>query len=555
MRRLLLALKPLLATVMAGLLLFSHSGLAALSFSEFEPGDRPAEYALSGDISLDFSEVKIAELKGEGWLQGQHGPLPPIVFSVVSDDRYVVPIQRSVQTTDNLYWDYIVGAGQSWQEGSKSVASLPFTLIFRWVNCSHNGAIKLTYDDKRITRAELLVGQETCHFKRVNIAGRGKADYRPGVHTSSDEVLVQFREERARRWPVYTLEDFERDHQAVDLRLFRTGLPDDDDLSTLGFYYQGKHYNGGCNTRFGPYPYCDDMVMTSFSTAKSAFAGLALLSLAEEFGPDVMKTRIVDLLPEAKDAKGDWRGVTLDHVADMTTGNFAIRSPMADADPGGFYTDGDRAQKLLAAFNSPYAEPPGEVFIYQTADTFIQIAAMDAYLQQHSKAHTDAFDYVVDRIYKPLHVSPDVLFTRRTRDDGLFNSGTAFGGMGMFWTTDAVVKVADFLQTGGKIDGRQLLHAELLEATLQRDPDDRGMETDFFNFLYNNNLWAVALKPFGPEYGCNPHVTWMSGLSGVRVYLMPNDLVVYYFNDAQAFPLPGQIAAANKIKRFCPPAS
>ena len=41
-----------------------------------------------------------------------------------------------------------------------------------------------------------------------------------------------------------------------------------------------------------------------------------------------------------------------------------------------------------------------------------------------------------------LNVQPEVWFSRRTRDHDTANSGTAFGGMGMWWTTDAIVKVA-----------------------------------------------------------------------------------------------------------------
>jgi hypothetical protein len=43
----------------------------------------------------------------------------------------------------------------------------------------------------------------------------------------------------------------------------------------------------------------------------------------------------------------------------------------------------------------------------------------------------------------------------------------------------------------------------------------------------------------------------MSGLSGVRVFMMPNGLIYYYFNDAQAFPTVEPILAADKLRAFC----
>ena len=44
----------------------------------------------------------------------------------------------------------------------------------------------------------------------------------------------------------------------------------------------------------------------------------------------------------------------------------------------------------------------------------------------------------------------------------------------------------------------------------------------------------------------------MSGLSGIRVIMMPNGLIFYYFNDSQAFPITEQIEAANQVRSSCP---
>jgi hypothetical protein len=516
------------------------------SYDRFQPGAAPAAIALEGSLLLNFSALPVVEISSESWLAGDNGTMPVFKFTVVADDGFVIPVKRGLNVTDGI-WDYVIGVGRSWNAGNKSIASVPLTLIYRSVNCAHNGAIRIEYDATRITRAEILLGQETCHFKRVDVSGTGSASYEPHAVPNRQDIIISHRMERSQRIPVHSFDEFSRDHPTVDFELFETGLPKNHDLTTHGFYYQGKHYNGGCTSRFGAYPFCSDMLMTSFSTAKTAYAGLALMAMAEEFGMAVYDAHIDDLLPETAQSKGDWTGVTLNHVSDMATGNFAVRSPMADADPGGFYYDSDRAHKLDAAFNSPNAEPPGKVFIYQTADTFIQVAAMDAFLRL--KGMPDSFEYLVERIYRPLGVQPDVLFTRRTSDDGVINSGTAFGGMGLFWTTDSAVKIARFMMGDGKIEDRQVVHPAALDATMQRDPNDRGMDTEFYNYLYNNNMWGIEVT--GPAYSCKPHVVWMSGLSGVRIIFMPNGLIHYYFNDAQAFPLAAQIQAANKLAPFC----
>lgn len=91
----------------------------------------------------------------------------------------------------------------------------------------------------------------------------------------------------------------------------------------------------------------------------------------------------------------------------------------------------------------------------------------------------------------------------------------------MWWTTDAVVKVARMmLLDHGQINGKQVLHPDALAATMQLDPDDRGMQTRFYNNLYNNNTWAVPTAFLGEQFTCDAYVTIMSGLSGVRIMMM-----------------------------------
>ncbi|HJN51384.1 MAG TPA: hypothetical protein QF924_13040 [Pseudomonadales bacterium] len=368
--------------------------------------------------------------------------LPGLVVTLVSDGQDLIPVSRGLQTTSDPVWDYFISPGRSWQGEDGPVASLPLTLIFRATGCSHNGLIRMQYNAKEVTDTRILVGQETCHFLRADIWGRGKSVYQPVKVPGSDEIRAAWRNEKQNRIPILSLSDFVRDHPTADVELFRTGLPTDHDLSTFGFYYMGRHYNAGCMTRHGPYPYCDQMLMTSFSTAKSAYAAIALMAMAQEFGEEVYDETIASLLPEAEEAKGKWDDVTLNHIGDMASGNFSNSAPMADPGPGLFYAGLDRDGKLAAAFLWPNAKPAGEFFVYQTADTFIQVNAMDAYLRKRRADITDSFDYLIARVLKPLNVQPEVWFSRRTRDHDTANSGTAFGGMGMWWTTDAIVKVA-----------------------------------------------------------------------------------------------------------------
>ena len=523
-----------------------------LSTDLFSPGSKLATVQFEGELAFDFSDAHIKQLSHVDFLPDGAPALPILAVTLIADGQDLIPVSRGLRTTDDPVWDYFISPGKSWQEGSASLASLPLTLIYRPTGCTHNGLIRFRYSATEVTDARILMGQETCHFLRADISGRGKVTYRQSKLSETNEIRTAWRTEKRARLRTFSLDEFAVDHPAVDIDLFKTGLPTDHDLSTFGFYYMGKHYNAGCMTRHGPYPYCEQMLMTSFSTAKTAYAAIALMTMAQEFGDEVYDATILSLLPEAEKAKGRWHDVTLNHIGDMASGNFSNSSPMADPGPGSFYMDLDRDAKLAAAFLWPNAKPAGEQFVYQTADTFIQINAMDAYLQKQHTDFTDSFDYLVARVLSPLTVQPEVWFSRRTRDDGTANSGTAFGGMGMWWTADAIVKVARLmLLDDGVIDGKQVLHPMALSSTMQRNSQDRGMQMGFRGYMYNNNTWALPVRDLGEQFSCDPYVTLMSGLSGVRVFMMPNGLIFYYFNDAQAFPTIEAILAADKLEAVC----
>ena len=167
-----------------------------------------------------------------------------------------------------------------------------------------------------------------------------------------------YADERANRIPTRPFTDLISKY-GIDIDHLMTGLPTDHNLTTAGMLIDGIHYTDGCTTRSGPYPHCEYMLLTSFSTAKTAFPAVVLMALANEVGLDVYRSRIIDYLPEAAEAPGTWETVTFDHVGDMTSGNYTNPSPLADAGPGDFYADLDRAGKLAAAFSWPNGSPPG----------------------------------------------------------------------------------------------------------------------------------------------------------------------------------------------------
>jgi hypothetical protein len=65
----------------------------------------------------------------------------------------------------------------------------------------------------------------------------------------------------------------------VDVSAFGRGVTPEH-MTWYGVVVNGVNYLGGCQTRFGIYPYCESMRATSYSTAKSAFPSIALMPSA-----------------------------------------------------------------------------------------------------------------------------------------------------------------------------------------------------------------------------------------------------------------------------------
>src|SRR5262249_43150629 len=163
--------------------------------------------------------------------------------------------------------DYFVGPGRVWSENGRARGSLPITLMNRFgiINCAHNGLIAFSYTAKKIDDVQVLFDQETCHFLKFDAWGAGRATYAPHRVDARAAIGAAFAQERADRIPTKPLAALAADRGADVTRLLG-GLPRDDDLTTAGAYFEGTHYTNGCSTRSGPYPYCDVMLLTSFST-------------------------------------------------------------------------------------------------------------------------------------------------------------------------------------------------------------------------------------------------------------------------------------------------
>lgn len=519
-------------------------------------GAAPPPHIFEGRLTLFGEDTAghMTVLQGDPNQDPKMSHLPEFDFEFVQGDDHLIPVQRGLIIADHPIWNYIIEPGLVWGESGDqgyARASFPFSMVFKGGNSTYNGVMTFLFNDEGASKAWYQISQETSTAFKANFWGLLDATYQAGPVADADQIRLGFAQELADRFPTKPIKALAEDYPGVDLNAFGSGITPGY-LTWYGFVINGVNYVGGCQTRFGTYPHCESMRAPSYSTAKSAFVSVALMRLAQEYGSHVPELLIRDYVAEAAASPGDWRDVTFDHVLDMATGNYRSADFMVDEehfDTDPFWVEEYYAQKIEAAFNWPHSAPPGTQWVYRTFDTLILTRALQNYLRTEEDDQADIFQYVVDEIYKPLKIGPGAYSVLRTKDSNW--AGQALGGYGMWWIPDDLAKITRFLNVdGGAIGGEQLLPPEMLSASLQRDPGDRGVDINSRQ-KYNNSFWA---DPYGEANGfdCDFWAPQMLGYSGIVVMLMPNGSTYYYASDNREFTWTAALRESDKIDPFCP---
>jgi hypothetical protein len=491
---------------------------------------------------LEQKQLKIADL-------------PPFRFDFIQDGSDLIPLQRGVQRSAHPHWEIILEPGKVWDspsDGGYSRASLPFSLQERNANCTHNGLMTFIFQsDGIISRVAYQLGSETCFYLQIDMWGVLDAEYLAKSIPNAARVVRAYRKEVAARLPLRHIETLAEDYPGIDIDRFR--LHDEDEVSTFGFVVDGVHYSGGCKTRFGPYPYCEVLDLPSYSLAKSVFAGSALAWLEAQY-PGASSWLVTDYVPECR---GDtrWEGVTLGHLLDMSSGNYASAEGQNDEFASyetNFMASDQHAEKIQTSCTLfPRSSEPGTQFVYHTTETYLAGTVMNAFLRRQSKGNSqtpDIYrDVLVEQVMKPLGLSPVTWKTKRTYDQ----AAQPLAGFGLTFHSDDVARFALFLMNGqGVIGDKPVLDRDILNAALQRDPSDYGFYTAGELFRYNNGFWAHDVK----EYLACSQPVWvpfMSGYGGISIAMLPNNTVYYVFSDGGHWAWVKAAAESNKIKRYC----
>ena len=334
-----------------------------------------------------------------------------------------------------------------------------------------------------------------------------------------------------------------------------------DEVSASGLIVDGVLYLRGCETRWGPYPYCRHMRHGAFSVTKSLGAAVALLRLAQTYGEQVFALKIMDYVPVTASHDG-WARVTFADALNMATG-IGDKAPrrvphVAFADNGTNLSAFLRAQtakrKLALAFLAgQYPWGPGEVLRYNNLHTFVLAAAMDSFLKRQVGPHAHLWDMIVAEVFQPIGIFHAPMLHTWEADGG---RGIPHLLHGLYPTIDDIAKLTTLLQHGGQHQGQQLLSATKLAETLDTT-DARGLpsgqENRFGEGRYHLSFWSV---PYRTATGCLFQIPYMLGYGGNLVVLLPNGVSAFRFADGFHLDLESLILAGEAVRPFpCPAGS
>jgi CubicO group peptidase (beta-lactamase class C family) len=470
-----------------------------------------------------------------------------------------VPVVRDLGPDSTI----ILSPGRVWSEpgdGGLSRASFPFVLTNPHNNGTHNGLATFLYDDTRVSALRFQVVQETAAWAKYDGWGQAPLTYTPGPIANESAVRAQFGAELQQQTPIRPWSAVPVAAESRWLEAFDgDASPDDDSVS--GLIVDGVLYLRGCETRWGPAPYCRHMRHGVFSVTKSLGAAVTLMRLAQTYGDQVFELKIKDYVTVTAAHEGCER-VTFADALNMATG-IGDRAPQrephvafADADTklGAFLRTPTAKQKLAIAFLAgQYPWGPGEVLRYNNMHTFVLAAAMDSFLKRQAGPQAQLWDMVVAEVMQPIGIFHAPMLQTQEIGGG---RGIPHLLHGLYPTIDDLAKLTTLLQHGGRHQGRQLLSAAKLAEALDTT-DSRGLpsgqENRFGEGRYHLSFWSV---PYRTAAGCLFQIPYMLGYGGNFAILLPNGVSAFRFADGFHFDLESLVLAGEAVRPFpCPAGS
>ncbi|MBM4233032.1 MAG: hypothetical protein FJ160_02485 [Gammaproteobacteria bacterium] len=552
--------------------------------STFLPSSRAqAAEPFVGSVRIAQSQMQAEPALKSALIDGRDASLfPALTLDLFSDGEALVPVQRGTMVRERVaasaaaagrsavsYWRVIPQFGRVWREpgdGGWSRAALPLILVNDTENHAHQGVAIFRYRGKRLSTLQFQFTQQTAPYllHQHNIFWGGSAlELAATMLKNIDTERRAARRELAERIPAKPWIELERQFSPGTLDGFGGPLlPRWQVINAL--VYRGTLYYQNSNTTRGPYPYPLEMRFGVRSVMKSIAAPLAMLRLAEVYGPYLFDLRIGDYVVGLNPKFSRVRFIDAANMATGFGGTGSFRTNpnnpydgYLDADYDAWYTAGPTKEKLALISRNlkPYPWDPGTVMRYRDQDYFLLGLALDAFLKSVRGPTADLWEMLASEVFKPIgiHHAPAVRTRETAERDGL-----VWANAGYYPSLDDLAKIALLLQNGGAHRGQQILHRalthELLAAKAALDPaGDASLGTienpDALPLgvapkeLYRSGYWFVRHVDRG---GKTRYLPSMQGSGENRVTLYPNGIITLQMGKAAELPT-GEKALAEDI--------
>ena len=532
-----------------------------------------ARAPFKGDLVVGESRMQTvpADLKAHAVLGKDAQYFPGVRLSFITVDGNLVPVTHEVIRAGSLpggrsYWDVLVQPGRVWSEPADrgwSRAAFPFALVNSLEGETHNGLATFLYRGSQVSGLRYQIVQQTLPGNvEVLFSASGRAPLRFESAAVKDEASLarRYRTAQAAAVPVRPWSDLARLVGADALAGFASALPASETVLS-GIDYRGVFYLHDCNSAAGPLPWCDRARFGVWSVTKAFLNEVALLRLAQVYGPGVFQAKIVDYVPAARSYPA-WSKVTFDDAINMATGvgNGSTKRDPNDISDGyldpsynDWYNAKSRDDKIAALLRTGRAYPwgPGQVARYRDQDMFLLGVAMDGYLKSKQGPSASLWSMLVHEVYEPI----GIYYATTSKTIESTGEGVPPVGFGIFATIGELVQVARLYEAGGRWEGKQLLYAPRIDE-LKAGTAPRGLPTGehgpFGETTYFNAFWQIRYD--SPE-GCKLYIPQMLGWGSNIVALYPGGITAIRIahvpaGAAQPDTTP-MTRVANRLARFC----
>lgn len=543
-------------------LVAGRAGSAPVANGAFYPGaDALPARAFTGVLRIWQSHLEAQPALEKPVQDGRDARLlPGVVIEFITLGDLLVPVQRGemVRETEPVkipsYWRVIPQVGRVWREkadGDWSRAAFPLMLVNDTENHAHQGLATFVYRGSEVSNLAVQFVQQTAPYllsQHFVAWGTARATVTKSDPSTLAANAASARLELAARLPAKPWGELEKEVPPGTLDGFGGPLYPQWRVEAA-LVRNGTLYYQESSTPYGPYPYPLEMRFGVRSLMKSVGAPLALLRLAEVYGPWVLTLKVGDYVP-GLDPK--WRRIRFLDAANMATGFGGMGSLKTnpndpfdgylDGNYDGWYTAPSHAEKLaqINANLRAYPWEPGCVMRYRDQDFYLLGAAIDGFLKSVRGPDSDLWQMLKAEVFEPIDIqhAPAV----RTREAG-GRDGLVWLNAGYYPTLDDLAKIALLYMERGAHGGRQILHRQLTDdllaarnaiqkdgdCSVARDPPENP-KAEFYKMGFH----------FVPYVGSGTHQLYylptMYGSGENEVTLYPNHLVSIVIGSAAQLP-------------------